>query len=98
MIPEEFYGKLWRTAAKAEGHRAKIPSIISEQVRSDAPELIIKTLSRGSATMTQLMAEVGIGKPNLTNYLYKMRARGKVHSVQEGRFVRWHLGPEQVAA
>ena len=69
-----------------------------EQVKSHAPTLILATLEGGPATMTGLAASVGMGKAKLTNHLYKMRQKGLVHSVYNGRFVRWHLGPEQAAA
>ncbi len=59
---------------------------------------ILEALRSGPLTVTELVAATGLNQPNVSNHLGCLRDCGLLTCKQEGRYVRYQLSDERVAA
>lgn len=91
---EELYGRVWRLAAKREGHVYRFPTFgTGGAPKSEIPKHILRILKDGPASAADIGRVLGFTVQTIQKYLYEVRDAGEIHSVQEGRYATWHLGP-----
>ncbi len=58
---------------------------------------VLRALSRGEKTVTEIVESTGLSQPNVSNHLARLRQQGAVTSRREGRQVVYSLGSHAVA-
>lgn len=59
---------------------------------------ILEALRAGARSVGEIVEETGLNQPNVSNHLSCLRECGLVVSTQQGRYVRYQLSDERVAA
>ena len=96
---ETAYGTVMRNDAKRYGHKGVMPpSPQPERSCGDLQNAILDLVKSKTLTTTGIKTEVKTSQKIAENVLYRMRAAGLVHSVNQGRTVVWHIGAKDAAA
>jgi DNA-binding transcriptional ArsR family regulator len=85
---------LMTTQPQAIGLKAKLFHGFADPSRLS----ILETLGAGRLTVTEIVEATGLSQSNVSNHLGCLRDCGLVTREQQGRYVRYQLSDERVAA